>query len=240
MRSRAPCLLLLCVATLLAADKPKADQPSDPNHQVRSLLQSIQQVVGGWRGTGQPVRNSNKGAWRETANWVWDLKHRPPGLKLTVEDGKLFKGGLLTADPKSGEFLFQADLTSGDKQEFRGKQEKERLVLLSKSEQTEQRLTLTLLNDKRTLILLEKRPVGGENYQRVAEIGYTREGTRLAVEGQSGRECIVTGGEGTIRVSYKRKSYWVCCSGCKAAFDEDPETILKEYEARVAARQKGQ
>lgn len=67
-------------------------------------------------------------------------------------------------------------------------------------------------------------------------MGYTREGTRLAVEGVSGKECIVTGGEGTIQVTHQGKKYWVCCSGCAAAFEEDPEGILKEYAARVAKR----
>ena len=35
-------------------------------------------------------------------------------------------------------------------------------------------------------------------------------------------------------VSYKGRDYWVCCSGCKAAFEEDPEKWI----ARAAERDK--
>ena len=70
----------------------------------------------------------------------------------------------------------------------------------------------------------------------MAEVGYTREGTRLAVEGGDGPECVVTGGRGSIQFSYKGQTYYVCCSGCKQAFDENPEKILSEYRERIAKR----
>ena len=46
--------------------------------------------------------------------------------------------------------------------------------------------------------------------------------------GESYPPCIVTEGRGTIQVSYKGKSYWVCCSGCKDLFNDNPEAILAE------------
>jgi YHS domain-containing protein len=70
----------------------------------------------------------------------------------------------------------------------------------------------------------------------VAEVGYTREGTSLAVEGFGELECIVTGGKGTMAVSYQGKTYYVCCSGCKQAFDDDPAGIIAAYEKKVAER----
>ena len=66
----------------------------------------------------------------------------------------------------------------------------------------------------------------------MAEVGYTREGTRLADSDSTGPECVVTGGLGTIPVSYNGKTYYVCCSGCKQAFDADPEGILAEFAQR--------
>ncbi|MBV9126060.1 MAG: YHS domain-containing protein [Planctomycetes bacterium] len=47
-------------------------------------------------------------------------------------------------------------------------------------------------------------------------------------------ECIVTGGLGTIPVSYKGITYYVCCTGCKQAFEDNPEKILKEAAKRKA------
>ncbi|MCP4510175.1 MAG: YHS domain-containing protein, partial [Fuerstiella sp.] len=44
---------------------------------------------------------------------------------------------------------------------------------------------------------------------------------------------VVTGGLGTIAVSYKGKKYYVCCQGCVQAFNDDPETIIAEYNASL-------
>ena len=49
---------------------------------------------------------------------------------------------------------------------------------------------------------------------------------------------MVSGGLGTIRVSYQGKTYYVCCSGCKAEFDANPEKYAKEYEAKKAKKDK--
>jgi YHS domain-containing protein len=50
--------------------------------------------------------------------------------------------------------------------------------------------------------------------------------------------CIVTEGRGTIQVSYKHKTYWVCCSGCRDLFNDDPESVLAEAAAREKAKAK--
>ena len=47
-----------------------------------------------------------------------------------------------------------------------------------------------------------------------------------------GIECIVSGGKGTIPVSYNGKTYYVCCSGCRDAFKDDPEKFIKEAEKK--------
>jgi YHS domain-containing protein len=73
-------------------------------------------------------------------------------------------------------------------------------------------------------------------YHQLAEVGYTREGIAFAA-GESGPVCIVTEGRGTIPVSYKGKTYHVCCSGCRDLFNENPEAILAEAAERD--REKG-
>ena len=115
-----------------------------------------------------------------------------------------------------------------------GKIEEKRLVLESatKDQAEVHRVTLAILNENRVTLLLEKRPEQQSFYTRVAEIGYQRNGTRLAVAGNSGPECVVTGGLGTISVTYKGKTYYVCCTGCRDAFQDDPEGILADYQKR--------
>ena len=38
--------------------------------------------------------------------------------------------------------------------------------------------------------------------------------------------CPVTGGLGTMAVSHAGKTYYVCCTGCREAFDKDPERYV--------------
>ena len=41
-----------------------------------------------------------------------------------------------------------------------------------------------------------------------------------------------------MQVSYKGKSYYVCCSGCRNLFSENPEAILAEAAERQKAQDK--
>ena len=60
---------------------------------------------------------------------------------------------------------------------------------------------------------------------RFDTVAHQRQGTSFALDDTDYGEqaCIITGGLGTSTVTYKGKTYWVCCSGCRAAFEEDPE-----------------
>jgi hypothetical protein len=44
--------------------------------------------------------------------------------------------------------------------------------------------------------------------------------------------CVVSGGVGTSTVTYKGQTYYLCCSGCRDAFNENPEKYIKEFEAK--------
>ena len=48
-------------------------------------------------------------------------------------------------------------------------------------------------------------------------------------------ECIVTGGLGKIPVSYMGQTYYVCCTGCRDAFNENPAKIRDEWKAKKKA-----
>ncbi len=172
--------------------------------------------------------------------WVWDFSQPEPAIRYVVTDGKLLKSVRITFDDQSHLFHATAELADGAKREYSGKFDEDHLVLSSQPDAKHEihRLTITRLNDKRTIVLFEKKRATSRGLARVAEVGYTREGTRLAVEGGDGPECVVTGGKGTIAISYKGQTYYVCCSGCKQAFSENPEKILAEYRARVEARNK--
>jgi ribosomal protein L24E len=205
----------------------------------RTALEPFQTLVGGWRGVGQPKRGSNVGAWSETAEWVWDLKgDNGPALCVEFAGGKQLQSARLGFDPDKKEYVLEGQLADDKVRTLTGVRMGNRLVLESHAEdQTVHQVTLTLLNDKRTLLLYQTRNPRATQFTRVAEVGYTRAGTRLAEEAVTGRECIVTGGLGTIQVEHKGQTYWVCCTGCREAFADDPEGVLAEAKKRGKQRE---
>ena len=77
------------------------------------------------------------------------------------------------------------------------------------------------------------KPSGRTIFNRKLQVGYTREGVTFGVEAGGKRpECCVTGGVGTIAVSYKGTTYYVCCSGCREAFQENPEKYVAEFQRK--------
>ena len=48
----------------------------------------------------------------------------------------------------------------------------------------------------------------------------------------------MTGGLGTIPVTHAGKTYHVCCTGCVAAFEADPEGTLADYPRPPAVRRR--
>ena len=68
-------------------------------------------------------------------------------------------------------------------------------------------------------------------YGRDFQVGCTRLGETFGTAAKK-VECIVTGGLGTMPVMYKGVTYYVCCSGCRDAFNETPEKFINEYNAK--------
>jgi len=231
-------LLAVLFLPVGAISEESADEQSaDQRRSAQKALAGFNDLIGGWRGVGQPRRGSNRGAWRQNAEWVWDFQPDSVGVKYDVSDGKLAESGRVTWDPKAEEFVLVLETPDEQQRIYRGRQEGNRTVLTTAADDAgdTHRITITRLNDKRTLVLHEKQAEGRSRFFRVAEVGYTREGTRLATPGAGQPECIVTGGAGTTKVSYQGKTYYVCCSGCRQAFEDDPEGIIAEAAERRKA-----
>lgn len=224
-------LLAVAVTTtwLFGADPVPTEQ-----RDMVAALKPWQKLIGEWRGIGQPKRGSNKGTWQETANSLWRLSGTDRGIVLTVTDGKLWTSGLLTTSDREQELSLKVQIDPATERVYRGKPEAERLVLESAADAQGEvhRITLSWLGHDRAIWLFEKRLEQQSFYQRVAEVAWQRQGTKLAAKDGSGPECVVTGGLGTIAVMYEGKTYYVCCTGCRDAFNDDPKSILAEYAAR--------
>jgi YHS domain-containing protein len=225
-------LVFSALATLAAA---VADDSAPGRLADQTALKPYGELVGDWRGVGQVKRLSNKGAWTENASWAWKLTKDSAGLELKTKSGKYIKSAVLRPSKKAGSFTLDAVLADDSTRTFHGRVGKAEALPLTAEGDGEgvRRVTITPLHGTRLLVLLEgKDPKDDAAFSRIGEIGYTREGISFAA-GESYPLCIVTEGRGTITVKYQGKTYYVCCSGCKDLFDENPAAVIAEAEAKT-------
>jgi hypothetical protein len=229
--------LLLAAASILASSLLADDAP--PAAGDREALAASQDLVGKWRGVGQVRRGSNDGSWVEKQEWVWKFGGEPSSaaLSFAAKDGKYLQSGDLVA-AEGGKFKLSAKTAKGEEVTYdgqRGEDGKLTLMTAAPPEGAPARITLKFTaGGDRLIVLYEKKAPVGESFTRMAEVGYTREGSGFG-KGTSYIECIVTGGKGVIPVTHDGKKYFVCCSGCKELFDQDPAAAVADYVARKAA-----
>ncbi len=220
-------------ASLLAAAALGADDSATPRREAQAALKPFGPLVGTWRGTGQPRRGQAAGSWQESASWAWKLSDDSAALEIGVEKGKYLKSALLRPGGGPGAIVLDATLADGSKRAFSGQAaggDKPLVLAAEGPGEGVRRVTLTIPNENRFLLLLESR-ASANAFARLGEVGFTRNGVVFAA-GESGPVCVVTEGRGTIPVSYQGKSYYVCCSGCRDLFTKDPAAIIAEAEAR--------
>lgn len=224
---------LLTFAAVLAADP--TEKPASP----KDALKPLQGLVGSWKGTGKPEgtrEEQEKGFWSETVAWAWQFEKGEPSLVATFEKGKHFSRGTLKYDAATGEYRLA--LVAPDKSEraFVGTLKigdaKQPILSVERTDPTTkevQRVVVTQLHANRFLYRYEVQVAVGGSFARVYQVGATKEGEPFASVPRD-NECIVTGGKGTGTVTYKGKSYPICCSGCRDAFNEDPEKYIAAAE----------
>lgn len=235
-----PLACLLVVAGSLLEPVEEAPTPKDKEHAAqRERLEKVQQLVGTWRGVAQPQRGSTRDTWIEEADWVWSFAKEGPALVAKLPKAKFFSQLSLTTGKDAGQYVLTATPAAGG-EAFRytgALDEEERLVLTLEKPQGDlpQRLSFRFVAEgNRLLVLMEKKSPTSDQLMRLAEVGYTRQGSGFG-KNTAQRECVVTGGLGTIEVTHKGQTYYVCCTGCRDYFYEKPDEILAEYVARKAA-----
>jgi len=230
MSSRIICL----ISVSLIAIHPAlfAGQSSTPNP-AKEALQELQDYIGTWKGNGTSERDKTA-IWKEAMSWSWRFKGTDCWLQLEVKDSKFYK---------SGELRYLIDkrnyqLTLVDKSDktlvFTGELVKNYLTLNRvdpASKETQQIKFNSASSGDRLVATYSVMPENRTAFTQEWQIGMTREGVQLAA-GKQGPECIVTGGLGTITVTYNGATYYVCCGGCRDAFKEEPEKYIKEFQAK--------
>ena len=79
-------------------------------------------------------------------------------------------------------------------------------------------------------------PPGSTLLRKDYMIAATREGESLGAA-EKKNVCVVSGGVGTMPITYKGETFYVCCSGCRDAFNENPEKYVKEFKAKKGSGQ---
>jgi hypothetical protein len=204
----------------------------------RQRLQPLQAWVGEWRGAGQVKRGSADGGWTEEAAWVWRFDKDRAEFSFTTARGKYFRSGRLRPGKQDGEMELQVVTAGNQEVTYRGKLADDGSLVLESAmapPDAPQRVTVRVVaSGDRLVMLLERKSALSDRFARLAEIGYTRKGSEFG-KGSSQPECIVTGGLGTIQVSYQGQMYYVCCAGCRDLFEQKPAEIIQEYRERKAA-----
>jgi hypothetical protein len=223
----------------LAAPAGAADE-SD-KQEAKEKLKELQDYIGAWKGSGGPDKprpGPRDPVWNETIDWSWRFKGDDAWLAVAFKDGRLFKSGQMRYLPDKK--VYQLTLVDkGDKQAvFEGGIKNEVLTLQRPDPETKgtQQITMNIAGDGvRFIYRLAHRDEGKTFWVKDFLVASTKEGESLG-KTEKKNECVVSGGVGTMPVTYKGETYWVCCSGCRDAFNENPEKYINEYKAKKAGK----
>ena len=216
---------VLLISSTIAADT-KEEQA------VKKALQQVGEMVGEWKGNAQAKVGTKDQLWKENFSLGWKFKSGESWLALEFKDGKnIAKGDLKYLPAKK---VYQLTVTDAKKKElvYEGTIVKGNLVLTSKDKDSGdvQRLTMfTLADGARLMMKSELQAKGRGLFSEQFQIAASKEGESFAGGGKK-NICLVTGGLGTIAVSYNGKTYYVCCSGCRDEFNDNPKKYVDAFE----------
>ncbi|MDB5385861.1 MAG: hypothetical protein JWM11_1507 [Planctomycetaceae bacterium] len=220
---------------------------------VVAAMQPLQVMLGKWRGVTNKEFKGSKAV--DESEWIWDFRtnRAQPALIVKSEKSPYIREGRLTYLPGAREFQFTATTPEGTQHVMKGTFEREpeeftgddnkpqksyKLKLTETGANVEVPWEVAFDQQENNRYLVEVSQKRGSKFQRVDTIGTQRQGTSVAAndEDYGERKCIISGGLGTSTVSYGGKTYWVCCSGCQAAFNDDPKRWLAKMEEADKAK----
>lgn len=242
MQSMKQIVILGCLSVVaFAVGFTRADDGPEQKT-PKQALRALNDLIGNWRGTGEPNgtrAEKQRGFWQEKIAWQWQFKGKDVYLSAAFDKSKHFRAAELRYLPDKQRYQLLATTPAKEKLLFEGTLNKKRLTLERTDEKTKetQRLILALLHFNRYVYRYQVKPAERATFKEVYRVGATKEGVDFA-GGDDKPECVVSGGLGTMPVMYKGKTYYVCCSGCRDAFRDEPEKYIKEFEARKKTKAK--
>ena len=184
-----PGLTLVFVVALAADDGAATKQQLAQ----RERLAKLQQLIGDWHGVGQPQRNSAKDSWLEEADWAWSFGKEGPALVAKLPKAKYFSQLRIQPGAADGQYdLAATPAGGGEAVHYKGSlNEQEQLIFSHENPQGDlpHRLSFRFVaGGDRLLVLLERKSATSDQFVRLAEVGYTRQGSGFG-KGSTQREC---------------------------------------------------
>ena len=153
-------------------------------------------------------------------------------MNLEVKGGKHLTRGELHYLPAKKAYLLSALDAKKQKMEFEGTLDPKGYLVFQRTDMATgetQQLTMNSAGDgARFIYRYATRPKGSTVFSKQFMVAASKEGESLGATAKK-NECIITGGLGTIAVTYMGETFYVCCSGCRDAFNENPAKFVKEY-----------
>jgi hypothetical protein len=202
-------------------------------------LKPFNLLVGKWNAAGVPegtLEDRNKGHWNETLMWEWKFKGDDAWITVAFDKGKYFQRGELRHLPKENAYQLKLNTTDGQSFMYAGTYKDKTLTLERVDAKTRDthKLVFSLLHSNRIVYRAEMKPADKTFYTKLYRVGATKDGEPFVTTGFNEKECAVSGGAGTTAVMYQGKTYYVCCSGCRDAFNESPAKYIAEFEKKRA------
>jgi hypothetical protein len=226
-------LAIGAITALVCFPCPMPGADMDNKQEAKKALQELNDYIGAWKGNGSVEKNARE-TWKETIKWGWRFKKDDVFLTVNIAGGRFFKGGQLRYLVDKKRYQFRALDKDGKEVVFEGPLTKGRLLLerFDKDKNETQQLKMNLAaSGVRFVYTFSHKPANRTLFTGDFQVAFTKDGESFAAK-EKKVECIVSGGLGTMAVTYKGVTYYVCCSGCRDAFNEEPEKYIKEYEAK--------
>jgi hypothetical protein len=245
------------------ASSGKAASAEAQEQQIQTViakLQPMQIMLGQWRGTTRREYEGFKAV--DAHEWIWDLQTNPsqPALVMTSDKSPYLRSARLTWDSSRQQYSLTATDGQGVSRQYFGDFTEPVSEVVGSDDKLHRVYRLELSQDEAAAVngapptefwqvafaqqennryLLEvgqRRPK--TEFRRYDTVSTQREGTSFALSDTDYAEktCIISEGLGTTEIVYKGRSYWVCCSGCKAAFEEDPEKWIARSAKRASEK----
>jgi hypothetical protein len=216
------------VASFSAGLSLTAETPKD-QEAAKTALQKFHEYIGAWNGNGES-NPPKREFWKESMNWGWKFsKDGSVALLVEFKDNKAFDKGEVKFLPDKKKF--QLTVVGKDKKDqvYEGEIKQRRLVFTRVDPANMDKHTISMFTtNEGALFKMEYAlQAGGRGLDRlVFAVNHKKEGASIG--GGKKNECIVSGGVGTMPVSFNGKTYYVCCGGCRDAFNES-EAAKKKF-----------